>query len=69
MIAHQNISKQTWRLAVLLLTAFAWTAESGNDNSDNAAPENRATGAILMVDQYGRQALSGKRDVVARFSM
>jgi plastocyanin len=60
---RKTTAKQTWRLAVLLLTAFTWTAESGNNESGNAAPENRATGAILMVDQYGRQALSGKRDV------
>jgi plastocyanin len=60
---RKTTAKQTWRLAVLLLTAFTWGAESGNNESGNAAPENRATGAILMVDQYGRQALSGKRDV------
>jgi len=48
---------------MLLLTAFTWAAESGNDESSNVVPENRATAAIRMVDQYGRQALSGKRDV------
>ena len=48
---------------MLLLTAFTWTAESGNNESSNAAPENRATAAIRIVDQYRREAPSGKRDV------
>jgi plastocyanin len=60
---RKTTAKQTWRLAVLLLTAFTWTAESGNDESGNAAPENRATHAIRIVDQYGRQVPSGKPDV------
>ena len=60
---RKTTTKQTWRLAVLLLTAFTWTAESGNDESGNAAPENRATHAIRIVDQYGRQVPSGKPDV------
>ena len=57
---RKTTAKQTWPLAVLLLTAFTWTAESGGNESDNAAPENRATPAIRIVDQYGRQAPSGK---------
>ena len=60
---RKTAAKQTWWLAVLLLTAFIWTGEAGNNESSDAAPENRATAAIRMVDQYGRQALSGKRDV------
>ena len=60
---RKTTAKQTWRLAVLLLTAFTWTAESGNDESGNAALENRATPAIRIVDQYGRQVPSGKRDI------
>jgi len=64
MIAKRKITaKQKWRLAMLLLTAFTWTAESRNNESSNAAPENRATAAIRIVDQYGREAPSGKRDV------
>jgi hypothetical protein len=60
---RKTTAKQTWRVAVLLLTAFTWTAESGNNESGNAAPENRATRAIRLVDQHGRQVPSGKRDV------
>ena len=62
-VKRKTTTKQTWRLAVLLLTAFTWTAESGNDESGNAAPENRASPAIRIVDQYGRQVASGKPDV------
>ena len=60
---RRTTAKQTWSLAILLLTAFTWAAESGNNESGNGAPENRATAAIRIVDQYGRQALSGRRDV------
>jgi plastocyanin len=63
MIAKRKITaKQTWRLALLLLTVFTWTAESGNDESGNATSENRVT-PIRIVDQYGRQIASGKRYV------
>ena len=48
---------------MLLLTAFTWTPESGDNESGNAARENRVIAAIRIVDQYGRQAPSGKRDV------
>ena len=58
---RKTTAKQTWRLAVLLLTAFTWTAESGNNESDNAAAENGTTPTIRVVDQYGRQVPSGKR--------
>ena len=47
---------------MVLLTAFTWTAESGSNESGNAAPENRATHSIRIVDQYGRQVPSGKPD-------
>jgi len=60
---RKTTAKQTWWLATLLLTAFMWAAESGNNESGNAAPENRATAAIRIVDQYGREAPSGKPDV------
>jgi plastocyanin len=60
---RKTTAKRTWWLAMLLLTAFMWAAESGNNESGNAAPENRATAAIRIVDQYGREAPSGKRDV------
>jgi plastocyanin len=60
---RKTTTKQTWRLAVLLLTAFTWTAESGGNESGNGAPENRTTPAIRIVDQYGRQVPNGKPDV------
>jgi len=60
---RKTTAKQTWWLAVVLLTAFTWTAESGSNESGNAAPENRATATIRIVDQYGRQVPSGKPDV------
>ena len=60
---RETTSKQTWQVAVLLLTAFTWTAESGNNESSNVVPENRATPAIRVVDQYGRQVPGGERYV------
>jgi len=54
-------AKQTWSLAILLLIAFTWAAESGTDDSGNPAPQNGATAAIRIVDQYGHQPPSGKR--------
>ncbi len=63
MIAKRKTpAKQTWRLVAVLLTAFTWTAESGSNQSGDAAPENRATHSIRIVDQYGRQVPSGKPD-------
>jgi hypothetical protein len=59
----KTTGKQTCQVALLLLTAFTWTAESGNNESDKAAQENRATSTIRIVDQYGRQVPSGKPDV------
>ena len=56
-------AKQTWWLATLLLVAFMWAAECGNNESGNAAPENRVIAAIRIVDQYGREAPSGRRYV------
>ncbi len=59
---RKTTAKQTWPLAVLLLTAFAWTAESGSNESGNTTPENRVTPTIRIVDQYGRQVPSGTPD-------
>jgi plastocyanin len=58
---HKTTAKQTWWLAMLLLTAFTWAAESGNDERRNPAPENGATAAIRIIDQYGHQVQTGKR--------
>jgi len=60
---RKTTAKQTWRLAVLLLTVFTWTAESGSNENGNATPENRVNPTIRIVDQYGRQVPSGKPDV------
>jgi plastocyanin len=40
-----------------------WPAEGGDTAGADATPTNCASAAIRIVDQYGRQALSGKRDV------
>jgi len=62
-VKRETTAKRTCWVAVLLLTAFTWTAESGSNESNNIAPENRATPVIRVVDQYGRQVPSGKRYV------
>jgi plastocyanin len=58
---RKTTANRTWWLAVVLLTAFMWVAESGNNESAHAAPEDRATAAIRIVDQYGLQVPSGNR--------
>ena len=60
---RKTTAKQTWSLAILLGVAFICSAKAENNESANAAPENRETSAIRIVDQYGRQAVSGKRHV------
>jgi hypothetical protein len=60
---RKTTAKQTWWLATLLLAPFIWAAESGNNEGANEVPENRATAAIRIMDEYGRQAASGKRYV------
>jgi plastocyanin len=57
------ISQQTRWLTLLLAMVFVWPAKAGDTPSADAIPENRAIAGIRIVDQYGRQALSGKRDV------
>jgi plastocyanin len=60
---RKTTARQTWWLATLLLAPFIWAAESGNNEGANGAPENRAPAAIRIMDEYGRQAPSGKRYV------
>jgi plastocyanin len=55
----QQIRWLTWLIAM----SCWWPAQGGDTASPAAAPENRATAAIRIVDQYGRQIPSGKRDV------
>jgi plastocyanin len=45
------------------LTAFIWTAQSGNNENGNVAPENRAAPVIGILDQYGGPVPSGKPGV------
>ena len=66
---RKTTAKQTWWLVTLLLTAFLSAAESGNNESGNAVAEKNATASIRIVDQYGRQALGGKRDVGSQILM
>src|SRR6476620_6729528 len=63
-IAESNaIPQQTRWLPLLLAMVFVWPVEAGDTASGDTRPENQATAAIRIVDQYGRQVPSGKRDV------
>ncbi len=55
------ISQQTRWLTLLLAMVFVWPAKAGDTPNADAIPENRAIAGIRIVDQYGGQALSGKR--------
>jgi plastocyanin len=57
------IPQQTLWLTLLLALVFVWPAEAGDTASGDTTPENQPIAAIRIVDQYGRQALSGKRYV------
>ena len=61
--ASNAISQQTRWLTLLLAMVFVWPAKAGDTPGADAIPENRAVAGIRIVDQYGRQALSGKRYV------
>ena len=57
------IPQQTRWLTLLLAMVFVWSAKAGDTPGADAIPENHAIAAIRIVDQYGRQAVSGKRYV------
>jgi plastocyanin len=57
------ISQQTRWLTLLLAMVFVCPAKAGDTQGADAIPESRAIAGIRIVDQYGRQALSGKRYV------
>jgi len=57
------ISRQICYLTLLLVIAYLCPAKAGDTPSADAIPEKHAKAGIRIVDQYGRQALSGKRDV------
>ena len=57
------ISRQTCYLTLLLVMAYLCPTKAGDTAGADAIQENHAIAAIRIVDQYGRQALSGKRYV------
>ena len=58
------ISQQTRWLTLLLAMVCLGPARAG-DTTTTAIAQNRAIAGIRIVDQYGRQALSGKRDAAS----
>ena len=48
---------------MLLATASPWPAKADDTMGADATPQYRKIAAIRIVDQNGRQAVSGKRDV------
>jgi plastocyanin len=56
-------ARQTAWLTMLLANVFVWPAQAGDRPSADARPEIQAIAPIHIVDQYGRQAPSGKRYV------
>ena len=57
------ISRQTGWLTYLVAMVCFWPAVTGERASADTTPENQAIAVIRIVDQYGRQIPSGKRDV------
>jgi plastocyanin len=55
-----GISRKTYWLTSLLLTACLWPAVAGDTASDG---NTTAVHRIRIIDQYGRPAPSGQRDV------
>jgi plastocyanin len=56
-------ARQTAWLTVLLATVFLCPADGGDKPSANGTSKNHAIGPIRIIDQYGRQASSGTRDI------
>jgi plastocyanin len=56
-------SEQIGWLTYLVAMVFVWPAQAGETASADTTPENHAIAMIRIVDQYGHQAPSGKRDV------
>ena len=54
---------QTAWVTMLLANVFLWPAQAGDKRSADPRPEIQPIAAIRIVDQHGRQAPSGKRDV------
>jgi len=63
-IRHANaISHQICWLTLLLATVYLWPAKADDTMGGGATLQYRKIAAIHIVDQNGRQAVSGKRDV------
>ena len=56
------ISHQTRWLILLLAIVYLWPAKADDTKVADATPEYRKIAAIRIVDQHGRQAVSGKRE-------
>ena len=57
------ILHQTYCLTALLIMTGFWPAMAGDTPSADTRPEVQKVAAIRILDQYGRQVPSGKRDV------
>jgi plastocyanin len=57
------ISQQIGWLTYLIAMVCLWPAVTGETASADTTPENHPIAMIRIVDQYGRQAPTGKRDV------
>lgn len=56
------VSREAYRLTWLVATILLWAAVGGDPASAGTTSDNQAI-AIRIVDRYGRQLASGKRDV------
>src|SRR5262245_48258296 len=57
-----TVSRKAYRLTWLVASILLWAAGGGDPASAGTSSDNQAT-AIRIVDRYGRQIASGKRDV------
>jgi plastocyanin len=56
-------ARQTTWLTILLANVFVWPAQAGDNGSADTRPEMQAIAPIRIIDQYGRQAPSGRQYV------
>lgn len=57
------VSRQTFWLTLMLSTVCLWPVVAAHTASAGITPEKQTIAAIRIIDQYGHQAASGKRDV------
>jgi len=60
--SNAQAGQAAW-VTMLLAHVFLWPAQAGDKGSTDARPEIQAAAPIRIVDQYGRQASSGKQYV------